>query len=101
MTKSSKSIAGQDASEWLETNSNTVFADLDTATDPTQLADTQLIILSSANGFYSIPVGEVVVNDAALPEQGIEMPFLGAVDATSDWTAGWAFGLDQDFWFQQ
>ena len=101
VTKSSKSIAGQDASEWLESNSNTVFADLDTATDPTQLADTQLIILSSANGFYSIPVGEVVVNDAALPEQGIEMPFLGAVDATSDWTAGWAFGLDQDFWFQQ
>ena len=41
------------------------------------------------------------MNDAALPEQGIEMPFLGVVDATSDWTEGWAFGLDQDFWFQQ
>ena len=101
VTKSSKTIAGLDVSDWLEANSNTVFADIAAATDPTQLADTQLIILSSANGYYSIPVAEVVVNDAALPELVVEASFLGAVDANDDWTAGWAFGLDQDFWFQQ
>ena len=101
VTKSSKTIAGLDVSDWLEANSNTVFADIAAATDPTQLADTQLIILSSANGYYSIPLAEVVVNDAALPELVVEASFLGAVDANDDWTAGWAFGLDQDFWFQQ
>ena len=101
VTKSSKTIAGLDVSDWLEANSNTVFADIAAATDPTQLADTQLIILSSANGYYSIPVAEVVVNDAALPDLVVEASFLGAVDANDDWTAGWAFGLDQNFWFQQ
>lgn len=100
VTKSSKSIGGLDASEWLEANSNTVFADLAGVTDPTQLSDTNLILFSSLNGYYSVPVAEVVVNEAGLPALGIDMPILGAVQEVDDWTEGWTFGLDQEFWFQ-
>lgn len=100
VTKSDKSIGGDDASDWLQANSNTVFADLTAAVDPTQAANTDLILFGG-NGFYSVPVSEVVVNDASLPEQAVERKILGAVAETSDWTAGWTFGLDQTFWFQQ
>ncbi len=101
VTKSSKTIAGDNVSGWLQTNSNTVFADIAVSVDPTQAANTDLILFSSSNGFYSVPVGDVVVNDASLPQQTLERDILGAVAETSDWTAGWTFGLDQVFWFQQ
>ena len=50
--------------------------------------------------FIQYPL-DVVVNDASLPQQTLERDILGAVAETSDWTAGWTFGLDQVFWFQQ
>ena len=101
VTKSSKTIAGQDVSDWLQANSNTVFADLSAPVDPTQAANTDLILFSSSNGFYSVPAGDVVVNDASLPAQAVVRDILGAIAETNDWTAGWTFGLDQTFWFQQ
>ena len=101
VTKSSKTIAGQDVSDWLQANSNTVFADLTAPVNPTQAANTDLILFSSSNGFYSVPAGDVVVNDASLPAQAVAREILGAIAETNDWTAGWTFGLDQTFWFQQ
>ena len=100
VTKSSKTIDGQAVDAWLEVNSNTVFADIDGVIDPTQLADTNLILFSSDNRYHSVPVAEVVVNDESLPALIVDTPALGAVTAVDDWAAGWAFGLDQTFWFQ-
>ncbi len=100
VTKSSKTIDGQAVDAWLELNSNTLFADIDGVIDPTQLADTNLILFSSNNRYHSVPVAEVVVNDESLPALIVDTPALGAVTAVDDWAAGWAFGLDQTFWFQ-
>ena len=100
VTKSSKTIDGQAVDAWLELNSNTLFADIDGVIDPTQLADTNLILFSSDNRYHSVPVAEVVVNDESLPALIVDTPALGAVTAVDDWAAGWAFGLDQTFWFQ-
>lgn len=75
-------------------------------TDPTAAMDANLIILE--NGFYSIPVADMVVNGVSLagqltPADGAD--FIGAVSQADDWTLGWTYGLHagsraQPLWFE-
>lgn len=58
------------------------------------------------DGFYSLPLGDMVVNGGSptvTPTEG--RAFLGGVTADDDWTAGWTYGLHpenrgQALWFE-
>ena len=74
-------------------------------TDPTATTEANLVIL---DGFYSIPVADMVVGGVSLngqltPADGASI--IGAVSADNDWTQGWTFGLHpgnraQPLWFE-
>jgi hypothetical protein len=83
--------------------SNDVMQTAEAGEDPTAASNPALVIL---NGFYSLPIGDVVVNSApttVVPTEG--RAFVGAVTADDDWTAGWTYGLHpenraQPLWFE-
>ncbi len=71
--------------------------------DPTAASNPNLVIL---DGYYSLPIADVVINGNAtsvIPADSAT--YVGAVTADDDWTAGWAYGLQepnraQALWFE-
>ncbi len=88
----------------------TTQAYLDASNDVMQTAaageDVAGTALNILNGFYSLPIADVLVNSApatVVPTDGRN--FVGGVTADADWTAGWAYGLHADnraqpLWFE-
>lgn len=83
---------------------NFVMQTQEAGEDPTDTANTDLVIL---DGFYSVPLADMVVDGNSLsgitPADGASI--LGAVAADSDWTADWTYGLHdgnraQPLWFE-
>ncbi len=97
---------GASTLDWINNNGGNLTQQTDEAgEDPTATTVPELVIL---DGYYSLPIANTVVNNAAAnatitPTQG--RTFIGAVTADDDWTAGWAYGLDvsnrgQALWFE-
>ncbi|MCY4426510.1 MAG: serine/threonine protein kinase [Halieaceae bacterium] len=93
---------------WAESVGNQFATVADgTAQNPTAAADTDLQLLEGAQPIYSLSWATSFVDGAApiattAPTSG---DFLGAVEATADWTAPWAFGISdtnrgQPLWFE-
>jgi len=60
--------------------------------------------LNILNGFYSVPLAEMMVDGAAVTFT-TSVDHVGAVLASDDWTAGWTYGLHEDnrgqaLWFE-
>lgn len=93
---------GTTVEDWLIA-SNDVMQTAATGEDPTTTADPNLNIL---NGFYSLPLGDMVVNGNVVGLTPVDgRSFVGAVVASDDWTAGWTYGLHADnraqpLWFE-
>ncbi len=83
--------------------SNDVMQTAAEGEDPTaDETDTNLAIL---DGFYSLPLGDMVVNGNATQVTPVDADFVGGVTADDDWTAGWTYGLHPDnraqpLWFE-
>ena len=99
-SKSSKTIAGSDVSDWLVANNDVVFADIATNTvvNPTATADTDLVLLEGTPALFGVTSG-------ATPEG--DTTYQGGALTTSgtNWTASWAYGLydgnrGQALWFE-
>ncbi len=78
-----------------------------TAVDATAANDTDLQILGGTGKYYSLPWATSFVDGAAPIASTDPAPatFIGAVEATNDWTAGWTYGLvdgarAQPLWFE-
>ena len=82
--------------------SNDVMQTAAEGEDPTTASNNNLQIL---DGFYSLPLGDMVVNGNATQVTPVDADFVGGVTADNDWTAGWTFGLHPDnraqpLWFE-
>jgi hypothetical protein len=91
---------GTSTQAWLEAN-NDVMETAAEGQNPST-SDTLRIL----NGFYSLPLGDMVVNGNAAGVTPVEgRNFVGAVTADDDWTTGWTYGLHegnrgQPLWFE-
>ena len=91
-------ISGQ---AFLEAQDNVVATMLaDDGSTPPNAGD--YVIL---DGFYSVPVADMIVDGAAVSFDDASATSIGAVSADSDWTAGWTYGLHADnrgqaLWFE-
>ncbi|WP_075186456.1 serine/threonine protein kinase [Teredinibacter haidensis] len=99
-------LDGASTLDWLNANSNDTMATNETGENPS-FDDTDVnIALFEANSFYSLALGDMVVNGGAVTVTPTESrTFIGAVTSGDDWTAGWAYGLDpsnrgQALWFE-
>jgi hypothetical protein len=68
-------------------------------------ADDTDVNLAILNGFYSLPLVDMVVNGNAAQVTPVGADFVGGVTADDDWTAGWTYGLHPDnraqpLWFE-
>ncbi|MFL0799017.1 MAG: serine/threonine protein kinase [Agarilytica sp.] len=91
-------ISGQ---AFLEAQDNVVYQ---AAADGSETPDGSSS-LNILNGYYSVPLAEMVVNSAAISFDDTSVSAVGAVQASSDWTAGWVYGLvdgnrGQALWFE-
>jgi hypothetical protein len=78
--------------------------------DASDAADAQLNLLTGAQKVYSLGWDQSVVDTAApiattTPTSGTATDILGAIEAASDWTAPWAYGIAEDnrgqpLWFE-
>ncbi len=92
---------GTTTREFLEA-SNDVMETAAEGEDPTTASNNNLQIL---DGFYSLPLGDMVVNGGATGVTPVDADFVGGVTADDDWTAGWTYGLHPDnraqpLWFE-
>lgn len=91
--------SGETTHEFLDASNDV----MQTAAGDSPDGDANLQILTS---FYSLPLGEMVVNGGATTVIPTESrSFIGAVTAGDDWTADWAYGLQdgnraQPLWFE-
>lgn len=93
---------GTTVQAFLET-SNDVMATNAAGENPT--ADEVDVNLAILDGFYSLPIGDMVVNGGATTVTPVDADFVGGVTADADWTAGWTYGLHPDnraqpLWFE-
>lgn len=94
-------LNGSSTLDWLNLTNDTM-ATVTGGENPSDDA-TDVNIALFTNGFYSLPVGDMVINGGAVtvtPESGL----VGAVSMDDDWTANWAYGLHdgnrgQALWF--
>ena len=81
---------------YLNDNGNQTFQSPTEGLDPTANGNTGLEVL---DGFFSLPFAEMMI-DFASPTTTVSTDnnagFIGAVEATNDWTAGWVYGLEAD-----
>ncbi len=84
---------GQSDLQWLRGQGNAAFQTPVAGLDPTGRADASFRILDQ---FYSVPVAQMRVGTEATPTP-VGSSHIGAVLRSNDWTAGWAFGMD-DLW---
>ena len=94
-------LNGQDKVAWLRNNGNAAYQSAEEGEDPTSAMNPDLVIL---DGYYSIPVADMVATGETIPAPVGGSSILGAVTADDDWTAGWAYGLEegnrgQPLWF--
>lgn len=74
-----------------------------TAADGSTPPDTgDLVIL---DGFYSVPLADMLVDGGAPTFQASDVGVIGAVTRDNDWTAGWTYGLHENnraqaLWFE-
>ncbi|MBB3061361.1 serine/threonine protein kinase [Microbulbifer rhizosphaerae] len=101
---------GADDLETWAVNSGNQFAAISGAVDPTQNADTNLVLLAGTPAMYTadaLVVGsDVDGNPAPATVTPVERAYLGALDVNgTDWTRGWTYGLHegsraQPLWFE-
>jgi len=70
------------------------------AIDPTVASGT-ITLLEGDNGIYSVAFGSASVDGAAPTVTPVEVDgetpaFIGGVDSSNDWTAGWTYGIEED-----
>lgn len=90
---------------WASSNGNQ-FATIPgkVVVDPTQDADTNLVLLSGMPGMFT--ADSLIVEGAATTVTPLERAYLGALDTNgTDWTQGWTYGLHQGsraqpLWFE-
>ncbi len=100
-TPSSKSLGGVDAAVYLATaaGGNNVFATISGAVDATADLDTDLILVGGTTPVLSLDFAEMVVDGTTLAARD-GVTYVGGLRlAGTDWTSGWAVGLDQQLWF--
>ncbi|WP_347331114.1 serine/threonine protein kinase [Marinimicrobium locisalis] len=93
---------GSTVQAFLEANNAVMETDA-AGEDPT--ADETDVNLAILDGFYSLPLGDMVVNGNAAQVTPVDSDFVGGVTANDDWTAGWTYGLHPDnraqpLWFE-
>jgi hypothetical protein len=81
-----------------------------TAVDASDAANPEISLLTGAQKVNSLPWDVSIVDTAApiattTPESGTATDILGALDAQSDWTQPWAYGISPDnrgqaLWFE-
>ncbi len=94
-------LEGQSTLAWLNSNGNDAQQTDEAGEDPTSASNPNLQIL---NGFYSLPIGDLVINGAPssiVPTEGRD--YIGAVSENDNWISGWTYGLQatnsgQDLW---
>lgn len=96
-------VGADDLETWAENNGNQ-FADISGAVDPTQNADTDLVLLGGTPAMFT--ADSLLVGGAASTVTPVERAYLGALDINgSDWTQGWTYGLHEGsrakpLWFE-
>ena len=80
------------------------------AVDASDAANPEINLLTGAQKVYSLPWDTSIVDTAApiattAPTSGTATDILGAIEAQSDWTQPWAYGIDPDnrgqaLWFE-
>ena len=78
--------------------------------DASDAANPEINLLTGAQKVYSLPWDTSIVDTAApiattAPTSGTATDILGAIEAQSDWTQPWAYGIDPDnrgqaLWFE-
>jgi hypothetical protein len=101
LTKGNSLPNGTSTADWLTASGNLLYQTAEAGDDPTATSNTDLVIL---NGFYSVPLADMVVGTDSIPTP-VDSTILGAVSADNDWTAGWTYGLHegsraQPLWFE-
>ena len=97
-TKSSKTIAGLNVSDWLVANNDVVFADITTEpVNPTSAADDALVLVDGTPAIFGLTTGASPAGGAAYA--GGALPSGG-----TNW-ASWAYGIfdgnrGQALWFE-
>ncbi|WP_416456004.1 serine/threonine protein kinase [Saccharophagus degradans] len=94
-------LNGSSTLDWLNLENDTM-ATLTGGENPADDA-TDVNIALFTNGFYSLPVADMVINGGAVTATP-DNDLLGAVSMDDDWTANWAYGLHegnrgQALWF--
>lgn len=95
-------LNGSSTEDWMSLNNN-LMSTVEAGEDPSN--DAIDVNISLLDGFYSLPVSDMVINGGTVSAVPTDGRILGAVSATDDWTAGWAYGLDpanrgQALWFE-
>ncbi len=80
------------------------------AVDASDAANPEINLLTGAQKVYSLPWDQSIVDTGAplgttTPTSGTATDILGAIEAQSDWTQPWAYGIDPDnrgqaLWFE-
>ena len=98
-TKSSKTIAGSNVSDWLVANNDVVFADIaeNVVVNPTAAADDGLVLVDGTPAIFGLTTGATPAGGAAYA--GGALPSGG-----TNW-ASWAYGIfdgnrGQALWFE-
>lgn len=94
-------LNGSSTLDWLNANNDTMSTAA-TGENPSDDA-TDVNIALFTNGFYSLPIGDMVINGGAATISA-DAGLIGAVSMDDDWTANWAYGLHegnrgQALWF--
>lgn len=100
-TQSSKNMGGVAAATYLATaaGGSNVFATVSGAVDATADLDTDLVLVEGTTPIKSLDFAEMIVDGTALTARDA-LTYVGGIrSAGTDWTSGWAIGLDAQLWF--
>jgi len=90
-------LTEDDLLAFLANNNSQAFQTDELGQDPSADVQNGLEIL---DGFFSLPLADMLIDGVAPTitafDRGTgETPFVGAVQSSNDWTAGWAYGLEE------
>tara|TARA_X000000950_G_C13898554_1_gene653917 strand:- start:1492 stop:3234 length:1743 start_codon:yes stop_codon:yes gene_type:complete len=100
-TKSSKNMAGDSSWKYLATEAggSNVFATISGAVDATADLNTDLILVEGTTPVFSLAFKDMVVDGTALGARD-GVTYVGGLESGgTNWTSGWAVGLDAKLWF--
>lgn len=94
-------LEGSSTEGWARTEGNAMYQSAEEGEDPTATSAPDLVLL---DGYYSVPAADMVATGETIPAPVAGSSIIGAVSADDDWTAGWAYGLEegnrgQPLWF--